>query len=314
MTGTYMYIKPTWETELDALPIPTCTVARDCQSLEEAYSWRLKLIDGNSTASGVPYGGVVPPSCSVIITPTNGSAPLERSKCSLEAGSYEAYFWPTPTPAGRDASYNLNSTLKEGTPTTAVEPRTTVVSLITMTSPYVCHLLRNVTIYTVWGRPFLIGAGYEEKIVYRPATAYPPLTLSQPSSSILFQSKECHRPGKHGATRCTISNHPDFAIQDLFTVKAKNYYGETLSTPTIATICQAIYSPTIALVLDDLASQNGIAKGCKWTWEHSGRTSVVGPDVLSISTFSGGKYHPIIAGKGLFDYGCGTAGLANKGC
>jgi hypothetical protein len=166
-----------------------------------------------------------------------------------------------------------------------------------MTSPYAYHVLHNVTIYTVQGYASFIGSGSDGKAAYKASDSFALLPLSQPSSSILSQTKECHKPSPRGATRCTISFHPDFLIQNLFTVNAKNYYGEELATPTTATICQASYSPTIALALSDMAAQNGVAEDCEWTWEHSGRTSVVGPNVISISNFGPEAYHAITAGE-----------------
>jgi hypothetical protein len=79
-------------------------------------------------------------------------------------------------------------------------------------------------------------------------------------------------------------------------VNAKNYYEGELATPTTATICQASYAPTIALPLSEVAGQNGVMEECEWTWEHGGRTSVVGPDVVTFSHFGAEAYHAITAG------------------
>jgi hypothetical protein len=78
-------------------------------------------------------------------------------------------------------------------------------------------------------------------------------------------------------------------------VNAKSYYGGELATPTTATICQESYRPTIALALNEVAAQNGIAEECEWTSEHSGRTRIVGPNAVTFSRFGHEAYHAITA-------------------
>jgi hypothetical protein len=165
-----------------------------------------------------------------------------------------------------------------------------------MTSPYAYHILHNVTVYTVQGLRSLVGNPNPAQPAYQTSTHFPLFTFSQPSSSILSQTKECHKSSPHGTTRCTISFNPNFLIQDLFTVNAKNYYEGELTTPTTATICQASYVPTIALPLSEMAGQNGVVEECEWTQERSGRTTVVGPDVITFSYFGAEAYHAITTG------------------
>jgi len=295
-------IDPTWATEIDELVAPTCTVAPDlspeCARLAEAYSWRVSQIYPNTTTLA-PYESPWPPMCSVLVTPTDQPTPPAKPKCSLRADSYEAFYWPKATPSNSNAFCNYNVTTPTGTPTIPGHPNTAVISGVTLTSPSVYHFLHNVTILTVQGRASSIGSGSNGQAAYNPSQSLSLFTLAQPPSSILSQTKECHKPSPHGATRCTISFHPDFLIQDLFTVNAKNYYGEELATPTTATICQASYSPTIALDLQAVAAQNKIGQECEWTWEHSGRTSVIGPDVITFSNILSGAYHAITTGEQL---------------
>lgn len=84
------------------------------------------------------------------------------------------------------------------------------------------------------------------------------------------------------------------------TVGGERYYGAPLETKTTATICQASFRPTIALPLSEIVVQNRIAEDCEWTWEHNGRTGVVG-DVKDVVTFKGvdsERYHAITATRG----------------
>jgi hypothetical protein len=95
--GTNYFFAPTWSTELEQLPSPTCTPASDfgpvCSRLKDAYSWRVTHLQSQILA---PTGSILAPGCSVLNLPTS-SATL---KCYLEGGSWEASYWPKPLPTG----------------------------------------------------------------------------------------------------------------------------------------------------------------------------------------------------------------------
>lgn len=286
-TGTGKWLTPTWSTELEQLPFPTCTVAEDlspeCLRLAEAYSWRTSRID--------PTASISAPPCAVSLPPTIEPKPPAKARCSMRVDSYEAYFWPTPSPSNSDA-FCGNGTSPTGTPTVPGRPNTAVISGLTLTSPYIYHILHNATVYKYAGEASTIPYG-GGSVIYSISSELPTLTFAQATNSILSQSKECHKPSPHGATRCTISYKPDFQIQDLFTVSAKAYYGEELATPTTATICQASYAPTIGLHLLEVALQNGVGEDCEWTFTHSGRTTLLDEDMFSIGGFGSSDYHAI---------------------
>jgi hypothetical protein len=214
----------------------------------------------------------------------------------MQADSYEAYFWPTPTQSNSDA-FCGNGTVPTGTPTIPGRPNTAVISGLTFTSPSIYHILHNATVHTYAGEAFSILYGNVAPI-YSISSVLPKLTFAQPTNSILSQSKECHKPSPHGAVRCTISYEPDFHIQDVFTVNAKAYYGEELATPTTATICQASYSPTIGLPLVEVAAQNGVGEDCEWTFPHSGRTTLLNDNMYSVDGFGASDYHAITTAPG----------------
>jgi hypothetical protein len=137
------------------------------------------------------------------------------------------------------------------------------------------------------------------------------MTFAQPATSILSQYVECHKPSPHGATRCTLSHKPDFAIKDMFTIRAKAYYGKDLPTPpTIATICQASYTPTIGLPLLEVAKQNKVGEDCEWTFGHSGRTTLLEQNMYSVKGFSATDFHAItVQGEGASATGVPQSGF-----
>lgn len=297
-TWTHSWMEPTWSTELDKLLKPSCTAAPDlspeCAQLAKAYSWRVSRFEENSNATQYPYASPWAPRCSVLLTPPSQPTPSIKPRCSLQAGSYEAYYWPT---RGSDPSdfCSTSTPAPTGTPTISAAPTSATTSGLTMTSPYAYHVLHNVTVYTVQGYASSVGSGSNGKAVYKPSRVLSQLTLSQNPSSILSCTEECHKPSPRGATRCTMSFHQDFLIEDLFTVNAKNYYGKELATPTTATICQASVRPTVALELSELVAQNAFAEDCEWTSEHSLRTKIVGPEAITFARLRSDDYHAITA-------------------
>jgi hypothetical protein len=291
-TGTGRWLTPTWSTELQQLSVPTCTVAEDlspeCLRLAEAYTWRTLHID--------PTASISAPPCAVSLPPTSEATPPANARCSMYAESYEAYYWSTPSESNSDAFCNKDI-IPTGTPTIPGRPNTAVVSGLTFTSPYIYHILHNATVYKYAGHASSIAYGGGGAI-YSISTELARLTFAQATNSILSQSKECHKPSPHGATRCTISYKADFHVQDLFTINAKAYYGENLATPTTATICQASYTPTIGLPLLEVASQNKVGEDCEWTFTHSGRTTLLDDNMFSIDGFSSDDYHSIPTASG----------------
>ncbi|KAK3209553.1 hypothetical protein GRF29_69g2262546, partial [Pseudopithomyces chartarum] len=237
ISGTGSWLTPTWSTELSELPIPSCTVAQDlspeCSRLADAYTWRTSHIDETASISAPP--------CAVSLPPTIQPTPPAQQRCSLWAEAYEAYYWPTPRPSNSNAF--CNSTVPTATPTIPGRPNTAVVSGLTFTSPYIYHILHNATVYKYVGHESSIAYGGGGAI-YSVSTEVPNLTFAQPTSSILSQYVECHKPSPH----------------DVSTVNARAYYGEDLATPTTATICQASYIPTIAFPLLEVAAQNKVGE------------------------------------------------------
>lgn len=283
-SGTGSWYRPTWSTEIEQLPKPTCTVAVDlshqCSRLAEAYDWRTSHIpDGNT----VWY---VPPRCDVFLPPP------ATKRCSFKADSYEAYYWPTPKPSDPNAFCSPNATAPPATPTIPGRPNTAVVSGFTLTSPYVYHILHNATVFSFAGRASPIDGGPIESL-WSVSSAAPTMTLSQASSSLLSLKEECHRPSPHGARRCTWSYDPDFRIQDMLTVRASAYY--TTSDGVGSTICQSYYHPRIGLPLNEIASQNGVEEGCDWTSKPSGGLTIIGKDILSVGGFTSSDYHVVTA-------------------
>ncbi|PVI02673.1 hypothetical protein DM02DRAFT_653336 [Periconia macrospinosa] len=298
------WLTPTWSTELTPTLVPTCTEAKDfspeCSRLVEGYSWlssQIVKITATATATETSTAWVNEPHCVVSIPPTVTAMPPAKQRCSLKADSYEAYYWPTATATNTNAFCSPNATAPTATPTIPGRPNTAVVSGLTLTSPSLYHILHNATVFTYIGQKSTAAWGIGDPI-YGISSVLPTLTYSQPPSPILSMSTECHKPSPHGATRCTLSYNPDFLIQDLFTVNAKAYYGDELPTPTMATICQTSYSPTIGMPLGEIAKQNEVGEDCEWTFSHSGRTTVLDRDMYSVSEFTASDYHAITAGAG----------------
>ncbi|ORY02565.1 hypothetical protein BCR34DRAFT_667651, partial [Clohesyomyces aquaticus] len=304
------WLRPTWSTEIDQAPSPTCRVAAnlspECKRLEEAYSWRVSQFDKetlasatvNSTTSPSAYNSPLPPNCRVLIPPN----PSAKLKCWLEFKSYDAYFWPTPTPTPTDPNRfcSRNATVPIATPNIPGKPNTAVISQLTMTSPFVYHILHNVTMYTFRGQASSIGerTRYPGHDVYEPTSSFDIIHYSQPQESILSQTKECHRLTTHGIPHCNLTSNPDFSIQDLFSVDANHYYpyskDPVLATPTLSTICQASYKPRIALVVSEVAKQNGIEVDCEWSYAHNDFvTTTQDPASLSVWQYGGEVWHPI---------------------
>ncbi|CAI6243873.1 unnamed protein product [Periconia digitata] len=295
-SGTGRWLTPTWSTELEQLPTPSCTVAEDlspeCSRLAEAYTWRTSNID--------PTASISAPPCAISLPPTLTPSPPAQQRCSLNAESYEAYYWPTPSPTNTNAFCNTNNdTIPTATPTIPGRPNTAVVSGLTFTSPSIYHILHNATVYRYIGHQSTIGWGDDHAAIYEISTQVPTLTFAQPSTSILSQYKQCRKPSPHGATRCTISYQPDFNVQDVFTVNAKAYYGEELATPTTATICQASYAATIGLPLLEVAKQNQVGEECEWTFTHSGRTTLLEENMFSVAGVGASDYHAITTVTGV---------------
>ncbi|KAL5433084.1 hypothetical protein PMIN06_011794 [Paraphaeosphaeria minitans] len=305
-TGTGEWLTPTWSTELQQLPIPTCTVAEDlspeCSRLAEAYTWRTSHID--------PTASISAPPCAVSLPPTIEPSPPAKARCSLHAESYEAYYWPTPSQSNPEAFCN-DSPVPTGPPTIPDRPKTAVISGLTFTSPSIYHILHNATIHRYAGEASSVAYGGGGPI-HSISSTLPNLTLAQAATSILAQSKTCRKPSPHGAVRCTISYEPDFRVQDLFTVGAEIYYGEQLATPTAATICQASYAATIGLPLGEVAAQNGVGGDCEWTFAHSGRTTLVGEDMFSVDGFGSDDYHAITTAPEVLRPGTATVASSTR--
>jgi hypothetical protein len=269
--GTDYWFYPTWSTELDQLPSPTCTPASDfgpvCSRLKEAYSWRVTHLQSQVPA---PTGSILGPGCSVLNAPASGAPP----KCYLQGGSWKASYWPTPLPTGSELC-GTNGTNITATPTLPAQPNTAVVSGITLTSPSVYHFLRDATLKTFVGRASLIGnAESLGSDSFAPSTTAPSLTVKQLPSDILTITRGCSGSGKRRYCYYRASAGY-FSVADLVTVRASEYcrpYGCVEGD----TILQDKYTPTAALAMTDIVSQNGVFTDCEWTTPGS-RIRTVGP-------------------------------------
>ena len=215
----------------------------------------------------------------------------------MSIDSYEAYYWPTPPPSGSEFC-NPNTTRATATPTISEKGKTAIVSGLTLTSPSVYYLLRNITVETYIGKGSGIGSGYTSPVYVLSTTINDEerlLTLAQREGEILSQSKTCS--GRRGAVHCTVSYEPNFLINDLKTVQASHYHpGWPFSASE--TICQDQYTPNIVLPLTDVARQNKIFEDCSWTQNIRALTTLIGPNVMTLRWYGGQSYYPITEGIG----------------
>ncbi|CAI6333620.1 unnamed protein product [Periconia digitata] len=294
--GTESWITPSWSTELERIVAPTCTVAADlspqCADLAEAYSWRVSRTNYSSTAMQNAYISPFPPGCKVLVKPTNQPTP-SRPKCSFKHSKYSAWFWPTPSPTESGAFCSPAAITPPSPPPTPLN--TAVISGLEVTSPYLYQFIENVTIYTYRGQASPIGSHTTGDPVYGVSTSLPQVTYSVLPESILSQKSSCLK-SVSGGPQCTVSFHPDFVLQDLFTVNATRYF-KTLPTPTTASaVCQNWYGGRIGIPLTDVAAQNGVGENCQWTAEYTryGTTTTVIPQDVSLADAAGYQYKPIL--------------------
>lgn len=292
--ATDYYFSPTWSTELDQLPSPTCTPASDfgpvCSRLKDAYSWRVtQLQSGTPSATG----SIATPGCTVLNPTPTGAVP----KGYLEGGSWEAYYWPTPTPP----LCGTNGTNATATPTITASNITTVVSGITMTSPSVYHILRNATLQTFAGR--ISGIGEREsrgEDSFAPSTSASLLTVKQLEPEVLTIWRSCGGHGKH--RRCVdhaVSGY--FSISDLTTVRIEEWC-RPRGCDSSETVVQDEYTPTLALAMTDIIAQNGVFTSIEWTTP--GRTiSTDGPAAWRGPTMRQSDWHKITVTQGAKETG-----------
>lgn len=257
--GTDYYFTPTWSTELEQLPSPTCTPATDfgpvCTRLKDAYSWRVNHLQSQVPAA---TGSILGPGCKVL----NAPVPTAASKCYLEDGSWEASYWPSIPPTG-SALCGTNET-NLNTTSAITHPTTAIVSGLTLTSPSVYHFVRNATLQTFVGRASLIGQAESlGSDSFALSTTASLLTVKQLEDDILTISRGC--AGSNKRRYCTYrASAGYFSIADLATVRATEYcrpYGCWESE----TILQDKYTPTAALAMTDVVAQNGVFTDCVWT-------------------------------------------------
>ncbi|KAH7396995.1 hypothetical protein DE146DRAFT_62309 [Phaeosphaeria sp. MPI-PUGE-AT-0046c] len=282
--ATDYWFSPTWSTELDQLPSPTCKPASDfgpvCSRLKDAYSWRVTHLQSEVPSA---TGSIATPGCTVL-NPT-GAVP----KCYLEGGSWEAYYWPTPT----TGLCGTNSTITTATPTMATRNVTAVVSGFTLTSPSVYHFLRNATLQTFIGRISGIGDSDSSGTDgFAPATTASLLTVKQLEPEILTLWRGCGGSGKR--RRCTYHASSDyFSISDLATVRIEEFcrpYGCFSSQ----TVFQDEYTPTAALAMTDIVAQNQVFAECEWTTPGR-KVLTAGPAAWKGPTMKQSDWHKITA-------------------
>jgi hypothetical protein len=287
--GMDYFFYPTWSTELDQLPSPTCTPASDfgpvCSRLKDAYSWRVSYLQSQVPA---PTGSILGPACSVLNAPAAGIPP----KCYLVGGSWEASYWPTPLPTGSELC-GTNGTNITATPTRPVQPNTAIASGITLTSPSVYHFLRDATLQTFVGRVSRIGdAESYGSDSFAPSTTAPFLTVKQLESEILTLTHGCSGSGKR--RHCYyLASSGFFSVADLATVRATEYcrpYGCFEKE----TILQDKYTPTAALAMTDIVTQNGVFTDCVWTTPGV-KVRTAGPAAWRGPEMKQGDWHRITA-------------------
>jgi hypothetical protein len=287
--GTDYFFYPTWSTELDQLPSPTCTPASDfgpiCSRLKDAYSWRVTHLQSQIPA---PTGSIMAPGCSVLNAPAAGVPP----KCYLDGGSWEASYWPAPLPTGSELC-GTNRTNITTTPTLPTQPNTAIVSGITLTSPSVYHFLRDAKLHTLVGRASLIGdAESFGSDSFAPSTTASILTVKQLESEILTLTRGCSGSGRRRYCYYRASAG-FFSIADLVTVRATEYcrpYGCFEKE----TILQDEYTPTVALAMTDIVTQNGVFTDCVWTTPGA-KVRTVGPAAWRGPTMKQSDWHKITA-------------------
>jgi hypothetical protein len=273
LTDTFIYHSPEWSTEIDKLERPTCTVATDfeqCSRLNDAFKWRT---DHLQTQIPSPTGSILSPPCSVLNRPSSSAKPA----CFLGGGSWQAFYWPSPLPTG-SAFCNRNGTNYTATPTIPGQASTAVVSGLTMTSPSVYYLLKNVTLQTFAGQASSIGDASTGPDAFLPSTTVGVLTAAQRESDILTVSAACIGSGKR--RRCTYHAVPHFSIADLATVRADEYC--SAKTPVCRggeTVYQDNYGPTLGVPMSAIVEQNGLFSDCAWTTPGATRTKIAGPPV-----------------------------------
>jgi hypothetical protein len=141
---------------------------------------------------------------------------------------------------------------------------TAFVSGLTLTRPSVYNFVRNATLQTLVGRASLVGdAESLGDDFFAPSTTASFLTVKQLEADILTLSRGCAGSGKR--RYCTYrASAGYFSIADLTTVRADEYcrpYGCHESE----TILQDEYTPTAALAMTDIVTQNNVFTDCMWT-------------------------------------------------
>jgi hypothetical protein len=287
--GTDYFFFPTWSTELDQLPSPTCTPATNfgpvCSQLKDAYSWRVTHLRSQVTTE---TGSILAPGCSVL----NAPAPDATARCYLEGGSWEASYWPTTLPTA-SALCSGNENNITATPTRPAQPVTATVSGFTLTSPSVYNFVRNAALQTFIGRASFIGD--PESLgddVFAPSTTASLLTVRQMEADILTISHGCAGSGK--GRYCTWrASAGYFSVVDLATVRA-NEYCRPYGCYESETILQDEYTPTAALAMTDIVTQNGVYTDCAWTTPGR-RVRTAGPAAWRGTAMKKSNWHEVVA-------------------
>ncbi|KAF2833671.1 hypothetical protein CC86DRAFT_415556 [Ophiobolus disseminans] len=288
-TGSNIYVAPSWSTELDQLPSPTCIVASDfgpdCTKLADAYEWRVTQLQSQTPS---PTGSIERPSCRVRFAPT----PSAKPACFLAGGSWEAYYWPTPHAfCSGNGTSNATATAVP-TPTIPGQANTAVISGLTLTSPSVYHFLRNATLSTYVGRESNVGETPSDgTLSFASSTTAAFLTVAQRESDILTISRKCL--GHNKGTHCTMHASPRFLIADLETVRASEYFGSR-EPHEAETIYQNEYAATVGLAMSDIVKQNSVFGECVWTTPGE-RTETAGPAAWMGGRMTKGDWHGITA-------------------
>ncbi|KAF2792680.1 hypothetical protein K505DRAFT_362687 [Melanomma pulvis-pyrius CBS 109.77] len=249
-------------------PSPTCTVADYGTLCSQMYASETSIADRISQAGystdwplddPTVMEAVLAPPCTTkstyYPTPTPVTCRLDDSQLR-----YKVLYWP-PQIAGNYSCGPANATVSHVTitpaPTNPGRPNTAHYGDLVMTSPTLYYILDSVQVNTLvdgtYTNPGRTGR-------WGPiGTAVDGITLSQDPRSTVVSSAigYCKRKGgrHNGHNECTTSNLP-FDLEDLFTVPASKYVGQSGTT-----VMQGDYTPQYTYP-QDLTDEVGLWKTC----------------------------------------------------
>jgi hypothetical protein len=253
-------------------------LSQDCADIAEAYSWRISQMKEKSVATQDPYISLLPPSCKVLVAPTDQPTPA-KPKCSFKADFVTAWKYPIPGPT------DVATTIPPDSSSIEILPRTTRIS------SYLYYIIEDATIYTYLGRASQIGSDWSGKPVYNILTSLPKAVYSTVSEFPVLESD------KQQDNNNNNTFNPDFIIQDLVNDNTTMKYDSILSIiPSIpkeqSILPRTSVTSTIGIPLSEFAAQNGVGEDCEWIVEDGSGTTVVPVDVAILTART--KKYPVV--------------------